>query len=766
MGVGLIYHLAAEGWTDVVLVEKGELTSGSTWHAAGLCTNFIADYNMAKIHKYAVDLYPTLEHETGQYVSWHGSGSVRLAVNQDQVDWFRHVKAMSAGLGFTMELVDPAKIKQLNPFITLDGVLVGAWTPDDGHVDPAGVCNALAKGARDLGATIVRHNPVVDVKQLPGGEWRVFTQQGEITCEHVVNAGGCYAREIGKWVGIETPIANIEHHYVVTDAVPEFAQREEEIPVFRDPRASAYYRQEQKSGLIGIYEPHGQEAWAARGGHPAWESENELFDADFDRIGNCLGVVFERMPVLAELGIRRVVNGAIPHTPGQCCGSAIGIVQGAGCGKYLAQWIVHGDSEINMAGVDPRRFGGYAEPDYARAKAYQEYGDMYATVRPGEQRAAGRCVRTTPLHDTLLARGCVHTEAFGWERPDWFAPEGVVEEPSFRRSNVFELIGEECRAVRERVGIMDLSSFAKFDVTGADAESFLDRVCANRMPRRPDGIVLAHLLSDRGRIQSEATVTRLADEHFYLLSGSAWQIRDFDWLVRARRDDEDVEIVDVSDSFGNLVVAGPRSREVLAPLTGTNLRKEGFRWLTARQIRIAGVPVRALRISYAGELGWELHAPMDRLVELYEAVWAAGEAHGIADFGARALDSLRLEKAYRGIGAELTNEITLVEADMERFADLDKHDFVGRAATVAARDGAITIKLVYCEVDTEDADPMGGEDVFRDGRVVGVTLVFAYVEPALASAGETFQIPVLGEMRTARVLAEPAYDPGNTRPRS
>ena len=790
MGVGALYHLVAEGWTDTMLVEKGELTSGSTWHAAGLCTHFIADYNMAKVHKYAVDLYPTLEEKTGQYVSWHGSGSIRLAINQDQVDWFAQVKSMSRGQGFTMELIDPAKIKELNPFITLDGVLLGAWTPDDGHVDPAGVCNALAKAARDLGGTIVRHNRVLDIKATPSGEWRVLTEQGEITCEHVVNAGGCYAREVGKWVGVETPIVNMEHHYVVTETVPEFLARDEEIPVFRDPRASAYYRQEQKSGLIGIYEPHGKEAWIESGGVPAWDSENELFDADYDRIGECLGVVFERMPNLAELGIKRVVNGAIPHTPDdiplvgpapgvrnfwQCTGSAIGIVQGAGCGKYLAQWMVHGDSEINMAGLDPRRFGEFAKPDYVRPKAYEAYGDMYATICPGEQRAAGRRVRTSPLYDKLEAKGCVHTEAYGWERPLWFAPDGVVEELSFRRNNVFEVIREECRAVRERVGVMDLSSFAKFDVSGPDAGTFLNRVFANRMPRKVGGIALAHLLSEQGRIQSEATVTRLGEDRYYLLSGAAWQVRDLDWLGASRRDDEDVTITDVTDDRGNLALVGPRSRDVLQGLTDQDLGNDSFRWLTAKEIQVAGIPLRALRVNYAGELGWELHTPMAELETLYDAVWAAGEPHGIADFGARALNCLRMEKGYRGIGAELTNEITLIEADMERFLALQKDDFVGREATVAVRDRGVAIKLVYCEVDASDADAHGGEDVLKDGRAVGMTtsggygyavgksLVFAYVETALATPGKTFQIPIMGELREARVLGEPAYDAENAR---
>ncbi len=794
MGAGLLYHLAEEGWSDSLLIEKGELTSGSTWHAAGLCPSFIADFNMAKIHDYGIKLYPKLEELTGQYVSWHGCGAIRFATRPEEVEWFHHVAGLGKLIGFRMEVIDPEKIRQINPFVTTEGVLAGAWTLDDGHVDPAGCCNALAKGARDMGATIVRHTRVTDLKQHPSGEWEVFTDEGNVRCEHVVNAAGCYARQISQMAGTDVPITNMEHSYLVTEPIQEFLERDEEIPVMRDPYASAYYRQEQKAGVIGVYETeNSQECWTHRGGWPEWASENELFAGDVERIGPYVERVLQRVPVWADAGIRRIVCGAIPHTPDnnpllgpagglrnfwQCCGSAIGIAQGAGCGKYLAQWMVHGDAEINMAGLDPRRFAAYAPGEYGKAKAHQDYEHMYALHLPGEERPAARKARLTPLYDRLAGQGCVHTEANGWERPKWFSLDGREEACGFRHNNTFEVVAEECRAVRERVGVLDLSSFAKYEVTGADAEAHLNRVFANRMPRRDGGIVLAHFLSEAGRILGEATVTRLGTGRFYVLSGAGAEERDLDHLRQGLHDGADVTVANVTDERGVLVVAGPRSRELLSGLTDADLSNESFRWLTGREIEVAGVALRALRVNYVGELGWELHAPMDRLAELYEAVWSAGEALGIANFGAYALNSLRMEKAYKGWGAELTNEITMVEADMERFVAYDKEAFVGKAATLRVKQAGVATRLVYLELAPGDCDARGGEPVIADGRVVGVTtsggyghytrrsLGFAYVEPALAAPGSELEIDLLGAPRAATVLAEPVYDPGNARLRA
>jgi dimethylglycine dehydrogenase len=430
-----------------------------------------------------------------------------------------------------------------------------------------------------------------------------------------------------------------------------------------------------------------------------------------------------------------------------------------------------------MTSLDPRRFGAYADEDYVAAKAFDAYVQMYALHIPGEEREAGRPRRLSPIHEKLVAKGCVHTEAFGWERPKWFSPDGREEDLSYRRNNVFEIVAEECRAVHERVGVLELSSFAKFDVTGRDAESFLNRVFANRMPSRTGGIKLAHLLNDAGRIQTEATVSRVSEECFYILTGAAWEVKDFDALTQSVRPEEQVEIENVTDRWGNLIVAGPRARDLLALITDTDLSNSAFRWLTAQESEFAGVPCRALRVNYVGELGWELHHPIERMPELYDAIWEAGQKYGIADFGAYAVNSLRLEKGYRGIGAEMTNEISTVEAGLHRFVDMGKGDFVGRAALEQIERKGVAQQLVYLEVDASDADCLGGEPIYCDGEdVVGVTtsggfghrtqksLAFGYVAPRFAEAGTRLAIEILEERRAATVLSpEPVFDPRNER---
>lgn len=794
MGAGLLYHLAEEGWTDSLLIEKGELTSGSTWHAAGQCPSFNADYNMAKIHHYGNTLYPKLEELTGQYVSWHGCGGIRFAMNDVELEWFKHVQGVSKLIGFEMHILGPDEIKEYNPHIDVTDVVAGALTIGDGHVDPAGCCNALAAGARKFGAKIERFTQVLDIQAAPGGEWNVITNKGTVRCEHVVNAAGCYARKISQMVGTDVPITNMEHHFLVTEPIQEFIDSDVEMPVMRDPSASAYYRQEQKSALIGIYETHtGTEAWAHRGGLPEWSSDSELFDADLDRISPYVEKVLERMPIWQNAGIKRIVNGAIPHTPDanpllgpamgvknfwQCCGSAIGIAQGAGCGKYLAQWMIYGDAEINMAGLDPRRFCGMNTENWVKNKSFEDYTHMYKLHLPGEERLAGRGMRKSGLYDTLKTKGAVYTEAASWERPKWFSLDGQKEETGFGRTNVHEVVGAECRAVRERVGVMDLSSFAKFDVRGADACSFLDRITANKMPKKSGGITLAHFLGDNGMIKGEATITRFADDHFYVLSGASAQHRDLDHLRLQVLPEEKVDIADITDDWGVLVVAGPKSRSTLTKLTASNLESGSFPWLSGQQIDIADISLRALRVNYVGELGWELHVPMALLPELYDAVWAAGAEFAIADVGTYAVNSLRMEKAYKGWGAELTNEITMIEAQMERFVKYDKEDFKGKAATLQRKQDGIVTQLVYCQVDAKNHDIYGGEVVTYNGSVIGVTtsggyghyseksLAFAYVTPEFAAPGSVFDIEILNTPYKTTVLADSVVDPRNNRLRA
>jgi dimethylglycine dehydrogenase len=791
MGVGALYGLAKAGWSDVVLVEKGELTSGSTWHAAGLIASFIGSLTMAKVHRHGIDTYKSLEAETGQHTGWHGCGAIRLAVTQDEVDWFKYVHGVLELVGSECHLIGPNEIKALHPLIDVDDVLLGAYTPDDGHTDPASSVQAMAAAARNHGAEIYRFNRVTDTVQQANGEWLVETEKGAITCEHVVNATGCFGSRTAAWVGLKLPYVSMIHQYIVTEPINEVAALAQEFPVIRDPRASAYIRQEKQGLVIGPYETSGAQAWGLDG--VEWSFDMDLLPPDIDRLEPHLERVMERMPVFGKAGISRIVSGPITHTPDGnfllgpapglrnywlCCGASIGVCQGPGAGKILAEWMTQGQSEWNVREIDPRRYGDWAAGDYTLEKSIDEYQLMYAVHLPGEFRDAGRPVKTTPIYQKLKDQGAVYAEAFGWERPKYFAPAGEAEMYSFRRTNTHDPVAEECQAVRERVGLLDLSSFAKFDVIGPDAQAMMSRLCANRMPRREGGIALTHMLTNDGMIESEMTVTRLADDHFYVLSAAVGELHDLDMLVQGRHENEDAAITNLSDDYAMLALTGPRARHVLAKLTDADLSNEAFPWLTAREIDVAGVPTRALRVSYAGELGWELHHPMASMAGLYDALMAAGEEHGIANFGVYALNSLRLEKAYRGWGAELTNEITMTEADMERFLKLDKEDFIGRAAALKSQSDGPRSKLVYLTVDADDSDCMGNEPVMADDRIIGVTtsggyghavqksIAFAYVEPDYAAPGTRFEVRMLGHARQATVMADALYDPGNERPRA
>ena len=790
LGVGLLYHLVKEGWSDVVLVEKGELTSGSTWHAAGLIPHFIGSLTMAKIHRYGSELYKSLEGETGQATGWHGCGAIRLALTEDDVDWFHAVAGVLRLAGSEIHLIGANEIKQLHPLLDVDGVLLGAYTPGDGYTDPASSTQAMAIGARRGGAEIYRHNRVIDINLRPGGEWEVITEKGTITCEHVVNAAGSFAPQVGAMVGLKVPLVNMIHQYLVTEAIPEVAALDEEFPVIRDPRASCYYRREMKGLIVGPYETEGAEAWCLDG--VDWGFDMELLPPDIDRLTPHLELAMERIPAFETAGIKQVVNGPITHTPDgnflagpaagarnywMCCGASIGITQGPGAGKVLAEWMVHGQSEWNVREIDPRRYGDWAVGDYCVKKSIDEYQQMYVTHLPGEYRDAGRPVKKTPLYSKLKDQGAIYAEAFGWERPKWFSLTGDEEKYSFRRSNWFGPVAEECRAVRERVGVLDLTSFAKFDVFGSDAETFLNRLFANRMPRRVGGIALAHMLTEDGMIESEATVTRLADDRFYILSGAVAELHDFDLLVQGKSGGEDVTIDNVTRDYGVLVLSGPRARDVMNKLTDADLSNDAFPWLTGRQIVVSGVPTRALRVSYVGELGWELHHPIAEMAKLYDALWDAGEEFGISNFGTYAMNSLRMEKGYRGWGSELTNEITMIEAGMERFVAFGKDDFVGRDALLKRKRQGADIRLVYIAIEADGADAMGNEPVLADGRLVGVTtsgayghavgksLAFAYVETDLTTPGTKLEVTILGDPRTAQVIAEPLYDANNARMR-
>lgn len=793
MGVGLLYHLALEGWTDIALIEKGELTSGSTWHAAGQCPHFNGSLNMTKVHVYGTQLYPQLEKLTGQAVSWHGCGGLRLATTDEEVNWLKYVYGISKLAGYEGEIIGPSEIKQYHPYLETFGIKAAFRTITDGHVAPADITNAMASGARQLGAEIYRRNRVMDIKLLPNGEWRVFTEQGVIDCEHVVNSAGSYCDVVGSWTGHNVPIANMLHQYIITEPLQELIDLKQELPVVRDPYSHAYLREETNGVLVGPYETAtAHMCWGGK--PPRWDYESELEPNELDRIMPWLEKATERLPLFGKTGVKSVISGAITHTPDGVylsgpahgaknywmhCGASIGICQGGGAGKYLAQWMVHGQAEINMREFDPRRFGNWATKDYTAEVSVADYHHMYYCYKPAEQHQVGRGLRKSALYDKLKSAGAQYAQIFGWERARWYDTTGQGEIYSFRRSNWWNAVKAEALAVRERVGLMDLSTFSKFDVKGKDAHAFLDRICANKIPIKDGGIILGHLLNENGFIESELTITRLAQEHFYVLSAAAAQLYDYDQLSWRKRDDEAVTITDITDDYGVLVLAGPRARDVLSACTKTDLSNASFRWLTGKVAGVSGVEgVRLLRVNYVGELGWELHVPMAQLVKVFDALMAAGKPHSISLFGTYAMNSLRMEKSYRGWGAELTAEIDMFEASMGRFIRLDKAEFTGKAASLVRQQKGPRMVLVNVSVDNTDSDCMGNEPVYHDGKIVGVTtsggfghavdksLAFAYVPPELTQHGTEFEIMMFSEKRKAQIIPESIWDAGNERLKS
>jgi dimethylglycine dehydrogenase len=793
VGTSVLYHLAREGWSDCLLLEKAELTSGSTWHAAGAITHSLANSTLQQIADYGIGLYQRLEALTGQAVSWHGCGSLRLAYSNDELDFLQQILSVGRALGHPMEIISPDEMARLHPFYRTEGVRAALHTPADGHVDPAGATFAFAKGARDLGARIVRHIRVTGIERRQSGEWRVMTEQGDVTCDMVVNAGGTYARQIGQWVGVDLPVVSAAHQYLLTEPLEALANRTGEVPLLRDAHGmSAYFRQEQASILMGFYEKHNPHlVWLD--GTP-WEAENELFEPDLDSIAPSLEIALERMPILAEAGIRRVVNGAIMYTPDGAmllgpapgvrnfwcaCGVSVGVAWGPGVGKYLAQLMVHGAADINMRAFDPRRFGPWCDRAYAVAKVREDYVLRHEVAFPGRDRPAARPVRTSALYDALRKGGAVFEQLGGWERPAWFARDGAPQShvESFRRTSVLAMVEREANAVRERAGLLDLSGFGKVEIAGRNATVFLDRMTTNHVPHEVGGIVLTYLLNARGTIEAELTCTKTSEDRFYLLFAALDETRVVDWLTQHKRRDEDIQIRNLSGERGCLVLAGPASRAVLAMLTKDRLDNEAFPWMTARRIEVAGKEALALRLSLVGELGWELHARMEDLPHLYAALREAGVRHGVENFGTAALNAMRVEKAHRGT-RELNATSTLAQNGMMRFAKLTKGEFVGRSAVEQELQAPQEWKCAYLEVDAADSDCHGSEAVLHDGEVIGNvssgawgpsvrrSLAFAFVKAPFAEPDTELQVMLLGRLQSARVLSESAYDPSGAQLRS
>ena len=793
-GVSTLYHLTRLGWDDVALVEANELTSGSTWHAAGLCTQFIQSYNLMLLLRRSLELYERLPDETGVDVGLHRCGSVRIATTDDRLHQFQHVLGIAENVGVPMEIVTPERAAELFPLATTDGVLAAAHLPTDGHVDPSSLTSSLARGALDRGATIARHTRVTGLYRERGA-WRVATTAGEVVAEHVVVAAGQWSRQVARLAGVELPIVPLQHHYVVTEPIPDLEGRATELPVFRDPDNSFYARQEGGGLLVGPFERN-PKTWALDGVPD--DFHGRLLAPDLEQIESCLVAAAGRIPVFGEVGLRTVINGPDGYTPdGRCLMgpvpgqrglhvlagfSIFGIVFGGGAGAYAAEWIVEGQPADNMWEVDVRRFGDYANStSYVVARASEVFEDEYKIHYPEEERPAGRPLRTDPLYERLLAKGAVMGVRAGWERPLWFARDGEARDVyGFGRGNWFDAVGEECRATRNGVGVLDQTSFAKFEVTGESAAAFLDLVCANRLPAEPGRLCLTQLLTERGGIEADVTVALVEPGRWYLVSAAATETHDLGWLQSRLPEDGSVRVENVTATTGVLTVAGPRSRELLQRLTSADLGHEAFPFFRCRELELAGTRTLALRVSYVGELGWELHHPLEQQRRLYDALHEAGEDLGLVDFGYRALESMRLEKCYRLWGADLSADWSPLQAGLERFVAWDKGPFVGREALLEERKAGSSHVLSCLVVDADGADAHGYEPVYRGGgerpiayvssggygHVVERSLALAYLPAERSELGTELEVAILGERRRAVVSAQPLYDPLNERLRS
>jgi dimethylglycine dehydrogenase len=798
VGASVLYALARQGCTDTVLLERTQLTAGSTWHAAGLLVLYTHSYSASRVIQKSIEIYGGLEQDTGQAIGLHQCGQLRVAHSADQMDEFTHYMDMAETIGVRARLVSPAEIREIWPLLEGDRAMIGGLHHlDDGHVAPADVTQALAKGARDRGAEIRLDTPVLGFERVAGGLWRVRTAKGDITCEHVVIATGNYARETGAMVGLQLPAIPIVHQYWVTEPVPEIRQRRAagrpELPVLRVEPIHGYIREEGEGLMFGPYENADRLELFAADGVPAWFGA-DLLPEDFAAVEENWAAASELLPVFQRVGIRRNVRGPFQMTsdifplvgpaPGLTNfwlaeGVPGGIVWGGGLGHHLAEWILQGQPSIDLSEVDARRFGGHATKSWTGIKVREAWGNHSYVHFPGQEWPLARPARTAPSYDRLTRAGAVWGVLNGWEVPNWFAPEGVEpkDDYSFRRTRCAAWTGEEARAVRSGVGLVEMSMMGKLEVEGPGAAAWLDRILANRLPK-PGRIALCHLLTERGGVLSELVVSRPADDLFYLVVSPRAERHDFDVLSRLLPADGTVRLRNATMERGGFAVVGPRARELLQPLVEADLGNQAFPWLSVRSAPMGFSPdVRLLRVNYEGELGWELYHPIADQLHLLEEIRRRGEALGLRLVGIRALESLRLDKSYRAIYRDINVEHSALESGLERFVRLDKGEFIGRAALAREAEAGPARRLATVMVEPGQGDLIRNEAVHHEGRLVGRVssgsysyhfernIGLAYVPPELAVPGTPLEIPILGQRRAARVVADSPYDPENARPR-
>jgi len=793
-GCSTLYHLTQEGWSDVVLVERDELTSGTTWHSAAQVTNFGMTQTMVGLKTHSIALYKELSEDPDYPVNYHhADGGIRLANTPEQMDGYRHFASVARGMGVEFEVIDAAECARRHPLISTENLIGGLWDPMDGDIDPGQLCQALARRARRAGAEIYRHTPVTDLIQHPDNSWTVQTTKGDIACEIVVNACGYRVNEVGAMMGVHHPVTSMEHQYFLTEPIPAIAEAGHRMPLLRCPISDFYCRQEKQGLLVGFYEQDCR-TWGMDGIDPHFV--NALCPDDLDRVTDVLEGAFARMPALTETGIHSVVNGPITYTidgaplvgpiPGKrnaycIIGLRAGLGEGGGHGWLLAQQIVHGEACYDTWVIDPRRFGPHSNVELTALKAVEDYQNEFRFHFPNEHRPAGRMARTTPLTPVLATEGAEFTVVNGWERAEFFkpAPDFAVTH-GFGFDESFDLVAAEVAAVETGVGLCEVNGFNRFEITGADAQSFLDRMICGRLPRKTARVGLVYLLNHAGMLKSEATLANIpasdrGPDRIWYGSAAASELHDMDWLIQHRRAEEDVEIRSLTNEQTILVLAGPKARRVLAAVSRGDWSAEGFPWLSLRECFIGIAPATVVGVSFSGELAYEIHIPNGSLFAAYSALREAGKAHGLRLFGAAAVDTMRLEKGYLHWKADILTEFDPYETGLSRFVTPDKGEFIGRDAVQARKVAGPQRVLVTLEIDGTAAPAHPGASVMLDGDVVGTVtsggwghrvgknLAYAFVVPDQGAVGSRVTVDILGAETPARVIPAGPYDPTNTR---
>ncbi len=785
VGASVLYHLTKAGWKDVLLIERAELTSGSTWHAAGGMHTVNGDPNVAKLQQYTIELYKEIEAISGQSCGVHITGGLMLAGTRERLDWLKMAKARGRYLGMDLEIISVDEAAKLFPLMEKKHFTGAMYDPIEGHVDPYGVTHAYAKSAQIGGADIVRHTRVTDLTQRVDGAWDVITDQGNVHAEHVVNAGGLWAREVGRMVGIELPILAMEHQYLITGDMPELVGKPEQLHAI-DFEGEIYIRQERGGMLMGTYERAGV-PWSPV--TTPWDFGQDLLANDLERIAPSLEVGFRHFPALESAGIRKVVNGPFTFAPDGnpligpvrgltnfwvACGVMAGFSQGGGVGLALSRWMVDGDPGADIWGMDVARYGDWTTLAYTNAKVRENYSRRFSIRFPNEELPAARPLRTTPIYEKLAAEHAVFGDYCGLEHPLWFAPSQAeaVDHVSFRRSNAHPHIADECVAVRDHVGLLEISNYGKFEVQGPAAADWLSTIMANRVPA-VGRIALSPMLNERGKLIGDFTMCRIAKDHFLLIGTYAAETYYLRWFER-HLPPTGVTVRPCAMQYVGLSVAGPKSRVLLQGLVRDDLGSAAFPFMSFRRMEVGMVPAYVGRVSFTGELGYEMWVTTEYQRALYDSLVAAGREHGLRSFGGRALNAMRVEKNFGTWAREYRPIYGPFEAGLGRFVDLNKPHFIGRAAAAEEKAAGGALRLVAFKVDATDADALGDEPIWHDGNVVGwvtsgtfghrvgASLALGYVPAAVAGEDTGFEIEIIGERHRATRLAAPPYDAGGT----